>query len=56
MYLHSFIRLSAVAVEWETLCFATTLLYHAPSKVTSVLVLFVIFEGLLVDWYIFRPS
>ena len=42
VYLYSFICLSAGAVE----CFATTLLHHAPPKVTSVLVLFVTFEGL----------
>ena len=34
-------------VEWEYSCFATTLLHHVPPKVTSVLVLFVIFGGLL---------
>ena len=45
MYLYSFICLSAGAVEWESSFFATTLLYHAPPKVTSVLVLFVIFGG-----------
>ena len=45
-YFYSFICLSAGAVEWESFCFATTLLHHAPPKVTSVLVLFVIFGGL----------
>ena len=38
-----FIYLSTGAVECESSCFATTLLHHAPSKVTSLLVLFVIF-------------
>ena len=46
MYLYSFICLSAGAVEWESSCFATTLLHHALPKVTSVLVLFVIFGSL----------
>ena len=46
VYLYSFICLSALAVEWESPCFATTLLPHAPPKVTSVLVLFVIYRGL----------
>ena len=41
-----FIHLFAGAVEWEASCFATTLLHPAPPKVTSVLVLFVIFGGL----------
>ena len=41
----SFIYLSAGAVEWESSCFGTTLLHHAPSKVTPMLVLFVIFGG-----------
>ena len=43
MYLYSFICLSAIAVDWKFTCFATTLLHHAPRKVTSVIVLFVIF-------------
>ena len=43
VYLYSFICLSAGAVEWESSCFATTLLHHALPKLTSVLVLFVIF-------------
>ena len=46
MHLYLFICLSAGAVEWESSCFATTLLHHASLKVTSVLVLFVIFGGL----------
>ena len=46
MYLLSFICLSAVAVEDGSSYFATALLHHAPPKVTSMLVLFVIFEGL----------
>ena len=46
LYLYSFICLSAGAVEWESSCFVTTLLHHAHPKVTSVLVLFVIFRGL----------
>ena len=46
VYLYSFICSSAGAVEWESSCFATTLLHHAPPKVTLVLVLFVIFGGL----------
>ena len=45
-YLYSFICLSARAVECESSCFATTLLHHAPLKVTSVQCLFVIFGGL----------
>ena len=43
VYLYSFICLSAGSAEWESSCFATTLLHHAPPKVTSALVLFVIF-------------
>ena len=43
MYHYSIICLSAGAVESS--CFATTLLHHAPPKVTSVQVLFVIFGG-----------
>ena len=39
----SFIRLSARAVEWQCSCFATILLHHAPSKMMSVLVPFVMF-------------
>ena len=46
MYRYSFSCLSAGAVEWEPSCFAITLLHHAPPKVTSVLVQFVIFGGL----------
>ena len=46
MYLYEFSCLFAGAVEGESPCFATTLLHHAPPKVTSVLVLFVIFGGL----------
>ena len=46
MYLYLFICLSAGEVEWESSCFATTLLFYASPKVTSVLVLFVIFGGL----------
>ena len=37
--IYSFICLCAGAVEWESSCFATTLLHYAPPKVTSVLVL-----------------
>ena len=37
----SFICLSAGAIEWQPCCFATILLLYAPSKVVSVLVLFV---------------
>ena len=40
-----FICLSAGAVACESSCFAITLLHHTPLKVTSVLVLFVIFGG-----------
>ena len=46
MYLYSFICLSAGAVVCESSCFATTLMHHAPLKVTSVAALFVIFESL----------
>ena len=46
VYLYSIICLSALAVEWKSSCFATTLLHHAPPKVISVLVLFVMFGGL----------
>ena len=41
------ICLSAGAVEWRTYCFATVLLHSAP-KITSVLVLFVMFSGLFI--------
>ena len=46
VYLYSFICLSAGVVEWQPYYFAITLLRHAPPKVASVLVLFVIFVGL----------
>ena len=46
MYLYSFICLSAGEVEGESSCFTATLFHHAPPKVTSVLMLFVIFGGL----------
>ena len=45
-WVYLFICLSAGAVEWESSGYATTLLHHAPLKVTSVLVPFVIFVGL----------
>ena len=44
-----------VSSIWMSSGFATTLLHHAPPKVTSVLVLFVIFGGLF-DWCIGTPS
>ena len=44
LYLYSFICLSTEVVEWQPYCFVVILLHHAPPKVTSVLVLFVIFE------------
>ena len=47
LYLYSCICLSAGVVEWQPYCFVIILLHHAPPKVASVLVLFVIFEGLL---------
>ena len=47
MYLYSLNCVSARAVECESLCFAATLLHHAPRKVTSMLAIFVIFGGLL---------
>ena len=40
------IYLSEGAVEWQFECFVTILLHHAPVKVTSVLVLFVLFRVL----------
>ena len=46
MYPYSFISLYAGAVEWESSCFATTLLHRAPPKVASGLVLLVICGGL----------
>ena len=45
LYLYSFIYLSAGVVEWQPYCFVIILLHHAPLKMASVLVLFVIFEG-----------
>ena len=42
---HIFIYLSVGAIQWQLQCFATILLHHALVKVTSVLVLFVIFRG-----------
>ena len=42
----SFICLSAGVVEWQLYCFVIILLHYAPSKMTSVLMLFVIFRGL----------
>ena len=45
MDLYSLICLSAEAVEWESSCFATTLLHHASPEVILVLGLFV-FGGL----------
>ena len=47
-----FFYLSAGAVEWESPCFVTNLLHHAPAKVTSVLVLFIIFGRLFFHWFI----
>ena len=42
VYLYSFACLSAETVEWESSCFATTLLHYAPTKVTSALMIFFI--------------
>ena len=42
----SFICYSAGAVEWESSCFANTVLHQAPLKVTLELALFVISGGL----------
>ena len=47
LYLYSFICLSAGVVERQSYCFVIILLHHAPPRVASVLVLFVIFGGLL---------
>ena len=41
----TFIYLSVGAGEQKSLCFTTSLLHHALSKVASVLVFFVIFEN-----------
>ena len=43
-------------IEWQPSFFATILLLYTPPKVTSVLVLFVIFGGLFIYCYIGRPS
>ena len=56
---HFFTRLffSAEAVEWYPCCFAIILLVYAPPKITSELVQFVIFGGLLLFYsYIRRLS
>ena len=45
----SSICLSAGAIEWQPCFFATKLLLYAPPKVTSVLLLFVIFGGLFIN-------
>ena len=45
VYLCLFICLSAGAIEWYLWCFIAILLHHAPVKLTSVLVLLVIFRG-----------
>ena len=42
----SFIWFSAIAVEWQYSCFVTIPLHYTPPKMTSVLVLFVVFEEL----------
>ena len=52
VYLYSFICLSAGAVKCVSSCFATTLLHHAPPKVTSVLVLFSLWSFILIGWYL----
>ena len=44
--IYSFICLSA-GVDWQPCCFSTILQLHAPPKVTSLLLIFVIFGGLL---------
>ena len=44
----SFICLAAGAIEWHPYFFATILLLYALPRVTSVLVLFVIFGGLFI--------
>ena len=46
MCLYSTICLSSGVIAWESSCFAATVLHHAPLKVTSVLLLFVIFGSL----------
>ena len=51
IFIHLFVYL--LEQQSESFCFATTLLHHAPPKVTSVLVLFFIFgRFILIDWYI----
>ena len=45
LYLYSFICLSAGVIERQPYCFVVLLLHHAPPKLASVLVLFVIFGG-----------
>ena len=50
----SFICLSAGAIEWQPYFFATVLLLYAPLKVTSVIVLFVIFRGLFINLLLYR--
>ena len=50
----SFICLSAGGIEWEPYFFATILLLYAPPKVTSVLLLFVIFGGLFINLLLYR--
>ena len=50
----SFICLSAGAIEWQPCFFATILLLYASPKVTSVLVLFVMFVGLFINLLLYR--
>ena len=50
----SFIYLSAGAIKWQLCFFATILLLYVPPKVTSVLVLFVIFGGLFINLLLYR--
>ena len=49
-----FLHLSAGLAEWQCSFFVTILLHHAPSKMTTMLVLF-IYGGLSVNWYLGRP-
>ena len=53
VYLYSFILLSTGAINWESSCFATTVLQNAPPKVTSVLVYLPSLE-VYVNWLVYR--
>ena len=52
--IYSPICLSAGAVEWQPCCFAILLWLHAPPKVASVLMLFVIVGGSLFSFLFYR--